>query len=306
MIRSRPKLLQCQLCDASESLGRSLYKHYKEKHKGHPCKLCLSFFDTEEKLKQHDEERKDNYGLLDRETIVCAKCPKRFGSTCDIQRHMLRHLRCQCEKCGISFTNQYQLDMHHVVHNDGKGYPCTTCGQVFENKPAKKRHMQIEHKPHRLCGVCGVLIRTSFHDHMRSHKGVRSFKCRVTGCGKSFYKQQLLKLHLAIHTVNKPYPCGIGNCKYRFSRTSALTAHRKTHSEVKRYKCHFENCDRAFHQRFDLDLHLRRHTGEKPFDCSGCGFYTRSLLRKHLQSCNLVNTESAANETETNVETEGW
>ncbi|KAM9427302.1 uncharacterized protein ACWYII_018966 isoform 3-T3 [Salvelinus alpinus] len=47
-----------------------------------------------------------------------------------------------CEQCGRSFTKQYNLIRHAVVHSGEKPYECTQCGKCFTQRSSMKSHQR--------------------------------------------------------------------------------------------------------------------------------------------------------------------
>lgn len=255
----------------------------------HCCGKCLTIFDTRELLLEHIKEAADQFGTMGVEEYACERCQESFSANCKLQRHIIRHSEYYCGKCDLVFSDHSEFRAHDQQHD--KKYSCKKCELTFESKLKRDQHIKSTHTG-TLCGICGkCVLGGKYNEHLRKHKGIKNFKCGI--CEKSFFSRDLLKKHVAIHSDARPFVCDVDDCSVGFRTSRALIAHRKTHGEEKRYRCHYVNCDRAFHQNFDLNLHLRRHTGEKPFECTGCGesFYTRSLLRKHLETCRIITVE---------------
>ncbi|MBO9482649.1 C2H2-type zinc finger protein [Salinisphaera sp. G21_0] len=121
--------------------------------------------------------------------------------------------------------------------------------------------------------------------HQLTHKGLKPFKCDVAGCGKAFTRNYDLKTHQSVHTGHKPYKCDFEGCRKAFARRPDLKRHQVIHAEHKPYKCDFVGCRKAFIWRHSLKIHKRTHTGEKPHKCEyvDCNkkFATRQNLKVH-------------------------
>lgn len=114
----------------------------------------------------------------------------------------------------------------------------------------------------------------------------RQFKCEHKGCEKSFAYQTHLRFHVQhAHMGYSPYICGFEGCGRCFYTEHHLVVHLRTHTEVKPFVCPYEKCKKAFSTTGNLRNHIRTHTGEKPYKCShkGCnkGFAELSSVKKH-------------------------
>lgn len=78
-----------------------------------------------------------------------------------------------------------------------------------------------------VCNVCQkVFKRKEFlMQHLKSHIGLRPFKCETTGCNKSFSRKEHLLRHENSHTGSKSFSCNI--CQKKFSRKDNLNKHRR-------------------------------------------------------------------------------
>ncbi|CAO1400530.1 unnamed protein product, partial [Diamesa hyperborea] len=116
-----------------------------------------------------------------------------------------------------------------------------------------------------VCNVCQkVFKRKEFlMQHLKSHIGLRPFKCETTGCNKSFSRKEHLLRHENSHTGSKSFSCTI--CEKKFSRKDNLNKHRRIHPE----------------------------SGTSRFNCDNCGkmFAHKSQKHKHSLNCNGKNDD---------------
>lgn len=299
-LKDKNNLFKCKVC-CVHLHRRDAFRRHMALHNDPQCTRCLSVFATEEERLAHDDEYDKYFELHGCDRYPCEWCPKRFNSYCEQQNHRFIHIEHKCRLCEQVFRTSGELEKHGDEVHPGTVYKCNKCEVDFQTRSERRKHCLKVHNTV-LCGICGLWIMGHFKQHMRKHKGIKPFKCRYDGCGKAFLSREMLKLHSAVHSENRPFACDFEGCTKRFRHSRTLTSHRITHSDEKRYKCHFENCDRAFHGTFDLNLHMRRHTGDKPFTCEGCGegFFTMSLQRKHVRSCNAIVEQPA--DMEENIE----
>lgn len=77
------------------------------------------------------------------------------------------------------------------------------------------------------CDVCRkVFKRKEFlMQHLKSHIGLRPFKCDDPSCNKSFSRKEHLLRHVVSHTGQKQFTCDV--CKKLFSRKDNLNKHRR-------------------------------------------------------------------------------
>lgn len=78
-----------------------------------------------------------------------------------------------------------------------------------------------------VCDVCKkVFKRKEFlMQHLKSHIGLRPFKCNEPTCNKSFSRKEHLLRHEVSHTGQKMFTCDV--CKKLFSRKDNLNKHRR-------------------------------------------------------------------------------
>uniref|UniRef100_A0A336LDN6 CSON007298 protein n=1 Tax=Culicoides sonorensis TaxID=179676 RepID=A0A336LDN6_CULSO len=82
------------------------------------------------------------------------------------------------------------------------------------------------------CEVCKKVFKRKEHlmQHLKSHVGLRPFKCEESGCNKSFSRKEHLLRHIVSHTGKKSFSCDL--CHKFFSRKDNLNKHRRTHSDT--------------------------------------------------------------------------
>ncbi|XP_006794145.1 zinc finger protein 3-like [Neolamprologus brichardi] len=135
----------------------------------------------------------------------------------------------QCEVCGKTLQDKYNMITHLRVHTDEKPYSCSTCGKRFADLSTFKKHKRIHkgEKPYS-CDTCGKTFATSLEvkKHMKSHTGEKPYSCRT--CEKRFATSSQVKRHTRIHTGEKQYPCSTSG--KRFVERNKLKKHMRIHT----------------------------------------------------------------------------
>lgn len=78
-----------------------------------------------------------------------------------------------------------------------------------------------------VCEVCKKIFKRKefLMQHLKSHIGLRPFKCDEPTCNKSFSRKEHLLRHVVSHTGKKMFNCDV--CKKLFSRKDNLNKHRR-------------------------------------------------------------------------------
>lgn len=99
------------------------------------------------------------------------------------------------------------------------------------NLNSKKSEAENVEKPSDLnltvCDVCKKVFKKKefLMQHLKSHIGLRPFKCDEPTCNKSFSRKEHLLRHIVSHTGKKMFTCDV--CKKLFSRKDNLNKHRR-------------------------------------------------------------------------------
>lgn len=138
----------------------------------------------------------------------------------------------------------------------------------FKQQTTAERRFKCEHKG------CEKSFEHQTHlgfHTQHAHVGCPPYICDVEGCGRCFYTEHHLVVHLRGHTGAKPFVCPYDQCRKEFATTGNLRNHIRTHTGEKPYKCSYKGCNRGFAELSSLKKHELTHTGEKPYPCRICG-----------------------------------
>nr|AVT42525.1 zinc finger transcription factor Sp5 [Stylopallene sp. Stylo_038458_TRINITY_DN28511_c] len=112
-------------------------------------------------------------------------------------------------------------------HTSRKIEKCRCPNCIEAEKTGTKKTLHV-------CSVAGcakVYKKTShLKAHIRSHNGIRPFRCTWFGCAKSFTRSDELLRHHRIHTGTKNFTCHI--CGKQFVRSDHYKKHVNTHKKA--------------------------------------------------------------------------
>ncbi|XP_045761214.1 zinc finger protein 93-like [Maniola jurtina] len=162
----------------------------------------------------------------------CSYCAKKFKYESEKKRHELSHIpQFECKECCKKFSFISALKRHQKQHERTCSVICSDCGRSFRDEPLLKRHIKYAHKGIHVCSKCSSTFHSdlALSSHMKSHKPKceRRFKCKYSGCNKSFNFSHHLKHHELTHTNQKQHSCKI--CGKGFIQLHHLKTHLKSH-----------------------------------------------------------------------------
>lgn len=226
------KMQACLDCSFKCYKPSNLLTHLRDTgHGGNVCSLCLSQFESHEKLTDH-------YQLHDHpKPFFCSVCDLRFQTRGFLNQHLPRHSKetpYMCSFCQKGFKWKYGLNSHLMTHSNEKKFLCDECG--FSTVYAK-----------------------TMRAHKLTHTG-ELFRCSFPGCMHTCSRKENMKIHLSTHSNDKPFVCEI--CGLKFTLNKSLKRHAMIHNEVGVVKtcphCPFEAL-----RTDNLKAHILRQHGDK-------------------------------------------
>ena len=135
-----------------------------------------------------------------------------------------------CDLCEKTFENRQKMLYHKKNSHaeNGKGFKCHYCDEVFAGFRLRKGHMHRTHIEYRKCKFCGHVF--TRHDCMLRHitavhEKSESFQCHL--CEKTFTAKGYLEAHIKTHPGNKPFKCKL--CNSEFSQRTNYNKHLDSH-----------------------------------------------------------------------------
>lgn len=148
--------------------------------------------------------------------------------------------RYACPKCPARFQTRQNQERHLLIHTGAKPYECEVCGARFSQPSHLKTHHKThlapsERGPRHLCRVCSATFVTAAvcRTHERIHTGDKPYECEQ--CPAAFAESGKLSRHRRSHlnpeTNGRAHVCI--TCGTRFTKQAHLKRHAKSHSKDK-------------------------------------------------------------------------
>lgn len=208
------------------------------------CRLCNSFIDSVDTLKDHlvSDHGKTLYleysdGVLpfklDKSGFNCQKCSAHFDTFPKVNEHVNTHYHNHiCDECGKTFVSKSRYRRHVQSHEVGS-FPCGDCEEVLTTRVARMCHrMKIHRKGVRYsCPRCPETF-TNYYSrakHLVDEHGQQKIDYSCPACAKTFETASKRAAHFRMtHTkVEKKYECHI--CRASFVTKSKLQRHSVIH-----------------------------------------------------------------------------
>lgn len=175
---------------------------------------------------EHAKNDQESSETNQNSTLSCITCNQEFSKRIDLRKHQKLHTNFTCAQCGADFKRITYLRKHMHLHSHSyqpKKYvnipldkrTCDMCGKVFELRTSMQKHKRNKHgQLSEVTGCSCPYCEESFANskivakHMQEKHGeYKSIVCNV--CGKGFFKQTNLKVHMLLHTGVKKHVCEV-------------------------------------------------------------------------------------------------
>ncbi|XP_059622246.1 zinc finger protein 91-like [Phlebotomus argentipes] len=285
----REEVRKCRKCDKIFLEKYALKRHFRRKHrevKFH-CQKCWCAFRDEKNYRNHLEEHELEPGVFEEAPespelptapIVTKekkpeKPPKVQHDVTDlavVRKKRIERFR-TCEVCGkICSTARYKK--HTMTHSGERPIKCNICGKGFIYSCGYQKHL-LSHQgiktgvKRAMCEICGKKLTGEkvLEAHIRKihERPEQEFKCKVSGCGRSYPNEKFLRRHMDRHS-GKLFKCSFCNVEYKDK--SQLKIHMdKVHLKTEPpQKC--DVCGKGSWNIKDHRTHMRKiHKIEVPY-----------------------------------------
>lgn len=304
----------CDVCYGLFQSRSQLRNHVRKQHRPQPggnlpvaliCPECRKSFMRSSLLKRHCKAVHDR--LL---SHACTRCPKRFSTERQRQRHLaivhrsemtedeLHSLtliqRYVCEECAYSTYSSKTIRRHVYGHTGQFPHVCDECGRGFVFRFELTTHRSRDHRHERYtCERCprAFYSHDRFERHISAHDGGWGFACPT--CGQLYETQGYLESHQLIHSEQRPYECS--KCGKRFKTPQGLTFHNVGYHQSRSYVRNAEHwqyrcyeCDISFKYMSSLHAHNACHHvhQEQRLECQYCSvkFSSKMTLSQHIRN----------------------
>lgn len=200
----------CKYCGIQEFSRKSFRRHiHCGPSRKFQCNHCDKLFRAKCHLKRHLllTHFRDNTVAQE---FVCELCARGFSKKAALENHQTydhsaEPIKEPCSICGalVLMKNKgMKLHLKTFHENEGKKWPCTECGEIFNREKSMVKHRTWKHRRGRshVCPDCGKGFFTPTHlkEHMAIHNGALLYKC--LNCGVGFknsgnYYAHIRRLH---------------------------------------------------------------------------------------------------------------
>ena len=224
--------------------------------------------------------------------INCEKCPDKFKTQDQLNKHLLQHTNTRkniCNICGEMIQTKSDLKDHiRKEHTNNWQLNCSICDKKFNAEDQQSKHTDIASL---VCNLCEKKLQTQ--DKYQKHKMKHSDEdWNCDDCDHQTSSEEKLKKHLATthhnsrhvpNPANQKFACNL--CTSKFYNKSTLEEHKnRVHRSFKPCK-NLPNCSYGHECMFN-----HNKVSKDMLICYECGYETKTLndLMLHRKSKHVV------------------